>query len=408
MPKKQGHVPTYRKHRATGQAVVTLDARDFYLGRYGSRASLDRYDRMVNEWLAAGRRLPQQVGELPVKSLILLFLQFAKKYYRDAAGEVAAEFENYVTALGPLRKLYGDTNAAEFGPLALKAVRESMIAMGWARTTVNRQIARIKRVFKWATENEHIPADIHQALDAVEGLRRGRSEAKETEPVKPVADWIIDATLPHLSPTVAAMVRLQRLTGMRPAELCALRVDEIDRTGSTWWYRPGKHKTQHLGHAREIPLGPRARQILEPLIGLTIGDGFVFKPTDAIAQRQERDAAKRKTPLNHGNRPGTNRVKKPKRTPGENYDVAAYRRAITRAADRADAWAKGATVIGNDERVIPRWHPHQMRHTAATELRASHGADVAGAMLGHRSLNATQIYADRDRKLMERVAEQVG
>jgi hypothetical protein len=39
-------------------------------------------------------------------------------------------------------------------------VREQMIAAGWCRNVVNRQTARIKQVFKWATENELIPATV--------------------------------------------------------------------------------------------------------------------------------------------------------------------------------------------------------------------------------------------------------
>ena len=38
---------------------------------------------------------------------------------------------------------------------------------------------------------------------AVSGLRKGRSEAKETDPVLPVDDETVQATLPHLTPVVA-------------------------------------------------------------------------------------------------------------------------------------------------------------------------------------------------------------
>ena len=51
-------VPSYRRHRPSGQAVVTLGGRDFYLGRWNTKVSRAEYDRLIGEWLAAGRRLP--------------------------------------------------------------------------------------------------------------------------------------------------------------------------------------------------------------------------------------------------------------------------------------------------------------------------------------------------------------
>jgi hypothetical protein len=44
--------PTYRKHKGSGQAVVTLNGRDIYLGKYGTKASRDEYNRSIGEWLA--------------------------------------------------------------------------------------------------------------------------------------------------------------------------------------------------------------------------------------------------------------------------------------------------------------------------------------------------------------------
>jgi len=54
--------PAYRKHKASGQAVVTIDGRDVYLGPYGTDASYREYDRILAEWLANGRRLPDASG----------------------------------------------------------------------------------------------------------------------------------------------------------------------------------------------------------------------------------------------------------------------------------------------------------------------------------------------------------
>ncbi|MDG3007697.1 hypothetical protein [Paludisphaera mucosa] len=50
--------PSYRHHKGTGQAVVTFDGRAVNLGLHGSEASRKAYDRVIAEWLANGRRLP--------------------------------------------------------------------------------------------------------------------------------------------------------------------------------------------------------------------------------------------------------------------------------------------------------------------------------------------------------------
>jgi integrase len=103
---------------------------------------------------------------------------------------------------------------------------------------------------------------VWQALVAVRGLKKGRSEARETEPVRPVDDAMIDAVLPHLPPVVADMLRLQQLTGMRSGEVCQMRPADIDRSASEWTYTPMTHKTERHGRDRVIFLGQRAQAIV--------------------------------------------------------------------------------------------------------------------------------------------------
>jgi hypothetical protein len=45
---------------------------------------------------------------------------------------------------------------------------------------------------------------------------------------------------------------------------------------------------------------------------------------------------------------------------------------------------------------VPHWHPHQLRHTKATEIRREAGLDAARAVLGHRSPKVTEVYAEID------------
>src|SRR5262245_36288688 len=83
MPKlSDSAVPSYRKHKASGQAVVTLNGHDEYLGPYGTKASKNLYDRLVAEWLASGRgRAPQTGNGLSVAEAMAAYLRHAKSYY---------------------------------------------------------------------------------------------------------------------------------------------------------------------------------------------------------------------------------------------------------------------------------------------------------------------------------------
>jgi integrase len=400
-------VPAYRHHKASGQAIVTLDGRDFYLGPHGSATSKAEYARLTGEWLAAGRRLPANPNEVTIAELAAAFRRHARDFYRDGEGNVSRAVLNFDEALKPVLKLYGKTRAVDFGPLRLKAVREAMIAAGRVRTNVNRLIVRIRGVFKWGAENEMIPASVHQGLMTLAGLRLGRSGAKESEPIKPVPDAFVDAVEPWVSRHVWAMISLQRLTGMRPGEVVLMRGKDLDTSGKLWVYRPAKHKTQLHGYKREIYIGPRARAIVEEFLKLDPA-AYLFSPIEAEHERRNKLHAARTTPLSCGNKPGTNRRRNPKRAPGERYTAASYYRAVRSACDKADRWAKGGVVIGNDERIVPRWHVNQIRHLRATELRKSFGLEATQAVLGHSRVETTQIYAERLSETAARVAAEVG
>jgi integrase len=367
----------------------------------------------VSEWFQNGRELPRQKAEdVTVATVIAEFWRHAQDYYRKPDGTPSSEATNLRYVLRPLRRLYGNTPAAEFGPKALKVVREERIRLGWVRSNINRQINRLKHVFKWATQEELIPPSVYHGLQAVSGLRAGRSDAPESEPVRPVPEELLQAVLPHVSSVVAAMIQLQLLTGMRPGEVCAMRACDIDRSGKLWIYRPPYHKTLHHGHTREVFLGPHAQRLIEPFI-MTNVQAHLFRPAAAVEERRQRDHDRRKTPIGYGNRPGTNRKPRPQRKPGDAYDVDAYRRAVARGCDRAFPPPEALKQSGREEELKAwiaqhRWHPHQLRHTAATKLRKGHGLEAAQVILGHRMLTTTQIYAEKNDEFARRVVAEIG
>ena len=72
----------------SGQAIVTLEGRDFYLGAYGTAASKAEYDRRIVEWISAGRRVPIDQNAVTVAEVVAAIRKHAKNYYREADGTV--------------------------------------------------------------------------------------------------------------------------------------------------------------------------------------------------------------------------------------------------------------------------------------------------------------------------------
>jgi integrase len=303
---------------------------------------------------------------ITINELADAYEEHAKTYYRRPDGSITEEAHDIRYALEPVRHCYGNAQADQFDSLAMVAVRNDMIdRKGWSRKTINNHVGRVKRMLKWAVVMRMIDATAaYSSLDALDGLRAGRCNAKETKRILPVADAFVEASLPFLPPTIAAVVQVQRLTGARPGEICQMRTAEIDQSGTEWVYKPSVHKTAIHDKERIIVIGPKAQAVIKPFL---TGGEFVF-----------------------------------------NVDRKNYTRAIRRAAEKADQWAKGGKVVANGTRLIPHWHPHQLRHSAATQISHRFGIQTAGTVLGHSNLSVTEIYAERDTEAAKIVAAAMG
>ena len=425
MPRLSNSFPSYRLHKVSGKAIVTLSGRDFYLGEYGSDDSRAAYDRRIAEWLANGRRLvPEEVSKPApyfVTELVLGYLRFAHTYYRKD-GKLTGSIERIAVAAKLLTQMYGRTLAGDFGPLKLRAVQQHLIEADKSRRYVNHVTEQIKRFFKWGVSMETIPASVFQALATVPGLRKGRCAAKEPEPVVPVADETVQATLPRLPEVVADMVRFQRLTGCRPGEVCIIRPCDVNTSGPVWNYIPFTHKTEHHGRTRAIFIGPKAQAVLARYL-LRPAEEYCFSPAATVTRLHQQRHVARKTPLSCGNIPGSNRKRLPRRKAGSSYTTSSYLRAVVRACEVAfgmpknlrnvsarlpDSEREHLLKLARDWRAKNCWSPNQLRHTAGTEIRAAYGAEAAQVVLGHAHLNVTEVYAERDQKKAAAIMAQLG
>jgi integrase len=268
--------------------------------------------------------------------------------------------------------LYGTELVTEIRGRHLKVIQSEMEAKGLALTTINHYCSRITRCFRWGVGEDLVPPDVAAILESVPNLQPGRSSAAQTDPVRSVPEERVEATLPYLHrvpgrrTVLAAMIRVQLLTGCRPGELCAMTGAAIDCRVNPWCYA-AIDKNLHR-HSRRQPrpvwIGPKAQKILRPFLDLA-GDGRVW----------------RFPPRGKGTvRAAINRV--------------AYAEFIRLACIRAG---------------VEPWTPHQLRHTRATQVAQLYESDAAAAaVIGDTEQVARTIYVDPNEAVARRIAKATG
>jgi integrase len=366
MPRlKANEVPTLRHHRASGRAVVTLSGRDHYCGAWGTPEAETVYRGLVAEWLARGRRPAPAAGEYRVRDLAREYGEHCLGRYRKRGRPT-----RFATQVGAVMRdlvaMYGDVPAADLGPLRLRALRHRWLepAEGSGRRAVAQGTANgyarlVQMAYRWAAAEEKVPAEASGRVAALVPLRKGRDPGRVDPPVGPVAEADFLATLPHLRRVPKAVALLMWHTGMRPGEACHPRARDIDRSRPVWEYVVPEewNKTAHRGKSRTVALGPRAQMVLVPFLEAA-GEGYLFRP------------------------PG-------KSTP---YSTVSLARAVRVACRKAG---------------VPLWKPNQLRHAAATRIRALKGLDAARAVLGHSDVGTSLIYAERDMETLREIAEEM-
>jgi integrase len=397
MPKLITHVPKLSRH-IRGQAFVKIAGQQIWLGRHGDPHTGEKYDRLVAEWLANGRTLPTPPSQQPTMTILHLlapYWRWAQQRY------TAAEVDTIKSALRVVEQLYGSQPATAFGPNAIRAVRAEMIRRGWTRRQINRQISRVRALFRWAASHELLHESIYNQLKTVEPLRRG--EAAERPRVTPVSRNFIRVVRHRVSRQVRALVDLQLLTGARAGELVSLRDTDIDCTGEVWKHNPSEHKTAHHDKERRIYFGPKAQKILRLFMTPGSPSGkLLFMPTDAERERHALASTHRRP----NQKPNP---RKTSRAVGMHYSTASYRRSLHRAM--AEVFPVPKSLNSDAAKLWRRdhvWGPHQLRHNAATFLRREFGIEVARIILGHSSSATTLIYAERDERRAMQVIAKVG
>lgn len=378
--------PLLRRHKPSNRAYVWYDGRRVYLGKWGAPETLERYRRFLLELETHGVVITSETP-ITVAEIFARFLDDHASYYVRA--ESLGRFK---ASAGYVCALFGATPAKEFGPLALRAVRDSMQSTrNINRNTINQYCGAVVQVFKYAASIELIDASVYHALQTVEPLRRGHCDAPEGAPRRPVDPSTVDATADAAAPCIAAIIRLLRLTGMRPSECLKMRPCDLSRDAASGLliYTLESDKTalkRAVDDKRVIYLGARCERILAPF--LTFNDnqnGYIFT-RGLLAQEKAFDPAN-PTKARRGRR-----ARKPDKA-SDFIPCGLLYKEIQKAANLAG---------------VTRWNAYQLRHLYASEIRKQYGLEVAQVMLGHKHADVTQIYAERDYTRAREVAKEKG
>jgi integrase len=397
MPTIKHQLPKYCKVKVKKKqyAAVHLNGKTVYLGAYGSPESKAAYTRIV-AGIKAGTApySPSDKESVSIKALVLSFLDHVQGTIAD---------QNYEHHRAAVKELLAccdsDMPAGSFTPSCLKHFRQALInSQRFCRNMVNEYTRRIVFMFMWGIEEELVEANTAAALKAVKQLPEGYPGTYDNPEREDVPDFVIMATLPFMPPTIQAMVKLQRLTGMRPCEVFNMRVGQIDKSSDPelWLYRLPTHKTQKKTKRKKvIPLSKIEQELIAPYLENKNPDAAVFSPRTAIAERNAERRTNRKTKITPSQAArDAARAAKPSKY-REFYNKGSYRLAVKYAI------AKGNKVLPDDEK-IPHWTPYQLRHSAATAMENESGLDEAQALLDHSSANTTKRYAHgRLQKLKE-------
>lgn len=357
--------PKYREN-GDGRAFAVYPnsgGRREYFGRFGTPEAEQKYLAWLSDLIAAmaagepvarDRKPGRTLGDLSLD-----YLTWADAYYG-----ASRERLNVRDTICLLVEFCGELSGDKFGPNALRRFQSHLVATGrFARTTVNAHVNRVRRFVKWCQSRELVPRGASEELATVAGLRRGKTSARESEPVVAVPWAVWRATLPFLAPQVRAMVQVQYWCGMRPGEVCILSAAEIDRTQPVWFFRPADHKTAHYGVGLTKAIPKPAQAILAP---------WLVGPPDLPCFR-------------------TNKGK-----PFNSDLLGEYVRRGTRAAMRARV-------------PVVMWHPNQLRHAILSEIRdlfGGEGGGIEAAQLwaGHTKPDTTAGYTKQVEAALIRIA----
>lgn len=435
--------PISRKVRGKGKSGVCKDTarcyvvtagvrREIYLGPWGSQEAQDKYNRIAAEFYGSGS-LSEDVQQPDKISLAFLFSQFLEhcdRKLKDPNDKFDnRELNHFETIIKHVLQIYADLPIKDFNCSAYRNVRQYLCSIApevewrengvyksgknpdgtsrvgqpkkimtkrpWSKNYVLQLMDYLRKILHWGVAHDMVDYAIVEKFKFVEPLK---TDIEELEPRQEVPDVVIQKTLPFMTPTIRDMVIIQRGNGLRPNEICYLRVGNIDRSGEVWKTTKKGKTTWKTGIPLIICFSADERAILERRIANKGADEYVFTPAEAQQERWAISAQNRKTKVQP-----SQQVRKNKKT--SEQKLARFRESYTpESYGRAIQYAQKAAAKAGVR--IPHWTPYQIRHTAVTAVAYEHDRQTAAYLAGHTCLSTTSRYAHEAGKVKEDLAKE--
>lgn len=388
-------LPRMSLHKSSGQARVVLAGKEHYLGKWGTPDAHAKYAALMRAWVDSGGVPPPQHQAPTVVEATYRVRDLQRDYlaFLDATGR------HQKHGVPTSQRVYVEITLRAFcafaGELPVHRLRESLLVQwrdrleGNAKLTrngINRKVRTLLGVLRWGRARGHVTREAWADCAAIEPLRRGQcgSRPERGRPRRaPSFDEIERVAAACKSRQVAAMLRLQALTAMRPGEVAAMRWQDIDQRPvqaaegvACWTYHVAAPKTEHHGRTVKYYLPPAAQAILREFPGLP--GAYVFSVEAAMHERRQRLRANRQTPVTDS----TRRIDAARsRVFGARWSSQAYLHHVERACVTAG---------------VDRFTPHEVRHAALTWVANHIGVTAAMAVANHASAQVTARYVHRD------------
>lgn len=355
------------------------------LGKEGDPDIKEKFVEFQHKMLNERKRVPKNGVTISMLFLRYIESKLPKLHPTDQA--------HVRKVMKLLLEPFGNMNVVDFDSVEFRRAQEIVAIEGmrtdsgkkvWSFSHVNKLLKYFVAVLKWGAARKLFPPVNLLEIKAVEPVGRGDEfyPLAVNEPRTEVPDQVILESLKYLSPILCDMVRIQRIAGMRPSELCALRVEHV-RTAQNGVIAMKEHKTARFGNTRYFAFTKDEMKILRRRCAGKGFDEFVFTPRDAYLEAIEN------TNVNKEN------VEKVLARFSQKYKTHTYGRALKKKLDAARE--NGAK--------IPHWTPYQLRHTFVTENSLLYGVEVASSLAGHKSVKTTQIYDHKAVKIALRAAD---
>ena len=415
----------YREYNAkTGESRQRLK-------QFGSADDPAAWDKFET-WKAKHQAQPRTAAD-SLAGVLVAWVKYCREIYHDPR-ELNYYCELLVRLLRPYQAMAaGQIRSSHIKHIRDELVREAIETDNRSRPYINKIINSLGDLFQWAAEENLVDDSLAATVQKIKPLTRKTApglRGKKTvvaAPADPVGK-AIDAA----NPTVAALLAIHRLTGMRPKELATMSWQAIDTDRDVWKYYPANKNDWRDGEhfARYVFLGSRAQAILHEYQASRPDPGgeFIFSPREAWALTEERKNDKRLegkdlTALDEFNQGEITRAEALLRLgvyhstlrswvqtdPREKNSLYFFHRAPAKYKPYYDRYSL-RTAYHNAAKAagVESFNPRQIRKLKALEIDETEGREAVAAQLGHARVETSAIYTGRNQAKALELARRFG